>query len=161
MNRVYNFSAGPAVLPEEVLREAADEMLDYKGTGMSVMEMSHRSKAYDEIIKDAEKDIRDLMNIPDNYKVLFLQGGASQQFAAVPMNLMKNKKAAYIVTGQWTKPSHTFRIVQTLTFLKMQTMYISVKTTQSTEQSSKLFQIQRVKSSFQTFLHASFQNLLM
>ena len=93
--RVYNFSAGPAVLPEEVLKEAADEMLDYKGTGMSVMEMSHRSKAYDEIIKTAEQDIRDLMNIPDNYKVLFLQGGASQQFAAVPMNLMKNKKAAY------------------------------------------------------------------
>ena len=106
MGRVYNFSAGPAVLPEEVLKEAADEMLDYKGTGMSVMEMSHRSKAYDEIIKDAEKDIRDLMNIPDNYKVLFLQGGASQQFAAVPMNLMKNKKAAYIVTGQWAKKAY-------------------------------------------------------
>ena len=103
MSRVYNFSAGPAVLPEEVLKEAAEEMLDYKGTGMSVMEMSHRSKTYDEIIKDAEKDIRDLMNIPDNYKVLFLQGGASQQFAAVPMNLMKNKKAAYIITGQWAK----------------------------------------------------------
>ena len=77
MARVYNFSAGPAVLPEEVLREAAEEMLDYKGSGMSVMEMSHRSKVYDEIIKDAEKDLRDLMNIPDNYKVLFLQGGAS------------------------------------------------------------------------------------
>lgn len=103
MSRVYNFSAGPAVLPEEVLKEAAEEMLDYKGTGMSVMEMSHRSKAYDEIIKDAENDIRELMNIPDNYKVLFLQGGASQQFAAVPMNLMKNKKAAYIITGQWAK----------------------------------------------------------
>ena len=103
MGRVYNFSAGPAVLPEEVLKEAADEMLDYKGTGMSVMEMSHRSKAFDNIIKDAEKDIRELMNIPDNYKVMFLQGGASQQFAAVPMNLMKNKKAAYIVTGQWAK----------------------------------------------------------
>ena len=106
MGRVYNFSAGPAVLPEEVLKEAADEMLDYKGTGMSVMEMSHRSKAYDEIIKEAEKDIRDLMNIPDNYKVLFLQGGASQQFAAVPMNLMKNKKAAYIITGQWAKKAY-------------------------------------------------------
>ncbi len=103
MGRVYNFSAGPAVLPEEVLKEAADEMMDYKGSGMSGMEMSHRSKVYDEIIKEAEKDIRDLMNIPDNYKVLFLQGGASQQFAAVPMNLMKNKKAAYIVTGQWAK----------------------------------------------------------
>ena len=106
MARVYNFSAGPAVLPEEVLREAAEEMMDYKGTGMSVMEMSHRSKAYDKIIKDAEQDIRDLMNIPDNYKVLFLQGGASQQFAAVPMNLMKNKKAAYIITGQWAKKAY-------------------------------------------------------
>ena len=103
MSRVYNFSAGPAVLPEEVLQEAADEMLDYKGSGMSVMEMSHRSKVYDTIIKEAEADLRDLMAIPDNYKVLFLQGGASQQFAMIPMNLMKNKKAAYIITGQWAK----------------------------------------------------------
>ena len=94
MGRVYNFSAGPAVLPEEVLKEAAEEMLDYKGTGMSVMEMSHRSKAYDEIIKEAEKDLRDLMNIPDNYKVIFMQGGATLQFAMVPLNLMnKNHKA--------------------------------------------------------------------
>ena len=106
MSRVYNFSAGPAVLPEEVLKEAADEMSDYKGSGMSVMEMSHRSKVYDDIIKEAEKDIRDLMNIPDNYKVLFLQGGASQQFAMIPMNLMKNKKAAYIITGQWAKKAY-------------------------------------------------------
>ena len=103
MGRVYNFSAGPAVLPEEVLQEAADEMLDYQGSGMSVMEMSHRSKVYDAIIKEAEADLRELMNIPDNYKVLFLQGGASQQFAMIPMNLMKNKKADYIVTGQWAK----------------------------------------------------------
>ena len=103
MSRVYNFSAGPAVLPEEVLREAAEEMMDYKGCGMSVMEMSHRSKVFDEIIKEAEADLRELLNIPDNYKVLFLQGGASQQFAAVPMNLMKNKKAGYIITGQWAK----------------------------------------------------------
>ncbi len=103
MGRVYNFSAGPAVLPEEVLKEAAAEMLDYNGTGMSVMEMSHRSKAYQAIIDEAEKDLRELMNIPDNYKVLFLQGGASQQFAMIPMNLMKNKKAGYIVTGQWAK----------------------------------------------------------
>lgn len=103
MARVYNFSAGPAVLPEEVLQEAADEMLDYRGSGQSVMEMSHRSKVYDTIIKEAEADLRELMNIPDNYKVLFLQGGASQQFAAVPMNLMKNRKAAYIITGQWAK----------------------------------------------------------
>ena len=103
MARVYNFSAGPAVLPESVLKEAAEEMLDYKGSGMSVMEMSHRSKWFDDIIKDAEKDLRELMNIPDNYKVLFLQGGASLQFAAIPMNLMKNKVADYIVTGQWAK----------------------------------------------------------
>ena len=106
MSRVYNFSAGPAVLPEEVLQEAAAEMMDYRGCGMSVMEMSHRSKVYDNIIKEAEQDLRDLMNIPDNYKVLFLQGGASQQFAAVPMNLMKNKKAGYIVTGQWAKKAY-------------------------------------------------------
>jgi phosphoserine aminotransferase len=106
VSRVYNFSAGPAVLPEEVLKEAADEMLDYQGSGMSVMEMSHRSKTYDHIIKEAEKDLRELMNIPDNYKVLFLQGGASQQFAMIPMNLMKNRKAAYIVTGQWAKKAY-------------------------------------------------------
>ena len=103
MSRVYNFSAGPAVLPEEVLKEAAAEMLDYKGTGMSVMEMSHRSKAFEEIITTAEQDLRDLMGIPDNYKVLFLQGGASQQFAMIPMNLMKNRVADYIITGQWAK----------------------------------------------------------
>jgi len=101
--RVYNFSAGPAVLPEEVLKEAAAEMLDYKGTGMSVMEMSHRSKAYQAIIDEAEADLRELMSIPDNYKVLFLQGGASQQFAMIPMNLMKNGVADYIITGQWAK----------------------------------------------------------
>lgn len=106
MSRVYNFSAGPAVLPEEVLKEAAEEMMDYRGCGMSVMEMSHRSKMFDTIIKEAETDLRELMNIPDNYKVLFLQGGASQQFAAVPMNLMKNKKAGYIVTGQWAKKAY-------------------------------------------------------
>ncbi len=103
MNRVYNFSAGPAVLPEEVLKEAAEEMLDYNGSGMSVMEMSHRSKVFDEIIQTAEADLRDLLKIPDNYKVLFLQGGASQQFAMIPMNLMKNRVADYIVTGQWAK----------------------------------------------------------
>ena len=103
MARIYNFSAGPAVLPEEVLKEAAAEMLDYKGTGMGVMEMSHRSKAYQAIIDEAEQDLRDLMNIPDNYKVLFLQGGASQQFAMIPMNLMKNRVADYVITGQWAK----------------------------------------------------------
>ena len=106
MARIYNFSEGPAVLPEEVLKEAAAEMLDYNGTGMSVMEMSHRSKAYDTIIKEAEQDLRDLLNIPDNYKVLFVQGGASLVFASVPMNLMKNKKAGYIITGQWAKKAY-------------------------------------------------------
>ena len=106
MSRVYNFSAGLAVLPEEVLKEAAAEMLDYKGCGMSVMEMSHRSQVFDDIIKEAEQDLRDLMHIPDNYKVLFLQGGASQQFAMIPMNLMKNKVADYIVTGQWAKKAY-------------------------------------------------------
>ena len=103
MARVYNFSAGPAVLPEEVLSSAAAEMLDYQGTGMSVMEMSHRSAAFKGIIETAEQDIRDLMNIPDNYRVLFLQGGATQQFAAIPMNLMQNKVADYIVSGNWSK----------------------------------------------------------
>ncbi len=106
MARVYNFSAGPAVLPEEVLLEAAAEMLDYQGTGMSVMEMSHRSKAYQKIIDDAEADLRELMNIPDNYKVLFLQGGAHLQFSMIPMNLMKNKVADYIITGQWAKKAY-------------------------------------------------------
>jgi len=106
MSRIYNFSAGPAVLPEEVLKAAAAEMLDYKGTGMSVMEMSHRSKAFEEIIQTAEADLRDLMNIPDNYKVLFLQGGASQQFAMIPMNLMKKGVADFIVTGQWAKKAY-------------------------------------------------------
>ena len=106
MSRVYNFSAGPAVLPEEVLNEAAAEMLDYRGTGMSVMEMSHRSKSYETIIEDAESDLRDLLHIPENYKVLFLQGGGSTQFAMVPMNLMKNRVADYIITGQWATKAH-------------------------------------------------------
>lgn len=106
MARVFNFSAGPSVLPEVVLKEAAEEMLDYRGTGMSVMEMSHRSKAFDTIIKEAEQDLRDILEIPDNYKVLFLQGGASQQFAAIPMNLMKNGVADYIITGQWAKKAY-------------------------------------------------------
>ncbi|MEY8339091.1 3-phosphoserine/phosphohydroxythreonine transaminase [Lachnospiraceae bacterium 62-35] len=106
MSRIYNFSAGPANLPEEVLREAAEEMLDYKGTGMSVMEMSHRSKAYEEIHNEALADIRELMNIPENYKVMFLQGGAWTQFAMIPMNLMKNRVADYIITGQWAKKAY-------------------------------------------------------
>ena len=103
MERVYNFSAGPAVLPEEVLKECQEEMMNYGGTGMSVMEMSHRAKAFESIINTAEADLRELINIPDNYKVLFLQGGASLQFAMIPMNLMKNKVADYIITGQWAK----------------------------------------------------------
>lgn len=107
MSRVYNFSAGPACLPEEVLKEAQEDLMDYKGKGMSVMEMSHRSKMFDDIIKTAEKDIRDLMGIPDNYKVLFLQGGAYQQFAAIPMNMMnKHHKAGYILTGQWATKAY-------------------------------------------------------
>ncbi len=102
MKRVYNFSAGPSTLPEAVLQKAADEMLDYQGSGQSVMEMSHRSKEFDSIIKSAESLMREVMNIPDNYKVLFLQGGASSQFAMVPLNLMtKNGKADYVLTGQW------------------------------------------------------------
>lgn len=103
MERIYNFSAGPAMLPVEVLKEAAEEMLNYKNTGMSVMEMSHRSKDYEMIIDEAEENLRKLMNIPNNYKVLFLQGGGSQQFAMIPMNLMKNKEADYILTGVWAK----------------------------------------------------------
>lgn len=106
MARVYNFSAGPAVLPESVLQEAAAEMLDYRGSGMSVMEMSHRSSTYQAIIDEAEKDLRELMGVPDNYKVLFMQGGASQQFAMVPMNLMQNRVADYIITGMWAKKAH-------------------------------------------------------
>lgn len=106
MSRVYNFSAGPAVLPEEALKEAQEEMLDYRGCGMSVMEMSHRSKVFQNIIDEAEADLRDLMGIPSNYKVLFLQGGASLQFSMIPMNLMKNGVADYIVTGQWAKKAY-------------------------------------------------------
>lgn len=107
MGRVYNFSAGPSILPESVLKIAAEEMMDYRGCGQSVMEMSHRSKVYDDIIKEAEALLREVMNIPDNYKVLFLQGGASSQFAMVPMNLMnRNKKADYVITGQWAKKAY-------------------------------------------------------
>ncbi|MEG1551071.1 MAG: 3-phosphoserine/phosphohydroxythreonine transaminase [Oscillospiraceae bacterium] len=107
MSRVFNFSAGPSMLPEEVLKKAADEMLDYEGSGQSVMEMSHRSKVYDGIIKGAEALLRELMNIPDNYKVLFLQGGASTQFAAIPLNFMnKSGKADYVITGQWANKAY-------------------------------------------------------
>ena len=159
MSRVYNFSAGPAVLPEEVLKEAADEMLDYQGSGMSVMEMSHRSKVYDNIIKEAEQDLRDLLNIPDNYKVLFLQGGASQFFAEVPMNLMKNRKAGYILTGQWAKKAFQEAKIygeavelassadETFSYIfrsqMIWIMYTSVKTIQFMEQNTKNFQTQK------------------
>ncbi len=107
MKRIYNFSAGPAVLPEEVLREAAEEMLDYQGCGMSVMEMSHRSKMFETILAEAEQDLRDLLSIPNNYKVLFLQGGAHLQFAMLPLNLMKHGAADYIITGHWAKRAYT------------------------------------------------------
>jgi phosphoserine aminotransferase len=103
MARVWNFSAGPAALPTEVLEQARDEMLDWHGTGMSVMEMSHRGKAYDSIIKGAEADVRELMGIPSNYKVLFLQGGATQLFSQIPMNLADGRSADYLVTGSWSK----------------------------------------------------------
>ena len=107
MKRVYNFSAGPSILPESVLRRAADEMLDYQGSGQSVMEMSHRSKVYEGIINSAESLLREVMGVPDNYKVLFLQGGASSQFAMVPMNLMtKSGKADYVITGQWATKAY-------------------------------------------------------
>ncbi len=106
MSRVYNFSAGPSMLPLSVLKTAAEEMTDYRGSGMSVMEMSHRSSQYESIIKEAESDLRSLMGIPDNYKVIFMQGGATGQFAAVPLNLMKSGKADYIVSGQFSKKSY-------------------------------------------------------
>ena len=108
MSRVYNFSAGPSMLPEAVLKRAASEMLDYNGSGQSVMEMSHRSKVFEEIINGCESLLREILNIPDNYKVLFLQGGASSQFAMIPMNLMKkHHKADFVITGQWAKKAYS------------------------------------------------------
>ena len=106
MSKVYTFSAGPATLPEEVLKEAQMELLEYGDSGMSVMEMSHRSGSFKKIIDEAEADFRELAGIPEHYKVLFLQGGASLQFAMIPMNLMKNRVADYIVTGQWAKKAY-------------------------------------------------------
>ncbi|MGI6259030.1 MAG: 3-phosphoserine/phosphohydroxythreonine transaminase [Anaerolineaceae bacterium] len=105
-DRIYNFSAGPSMLPEPVLEEVRDEMLNYRGSGMCVMEMSHRSKVFQTIADEAEADLRELMNIPDNYKVLFIQGGATLQFAAIPLNLMKNGVADYIVTGNWSNKAY-------------------------------------------------------
>ena len=101
--RTYNFSAGPAMMPEPVLEEIRDEMMNYRGSGMCVMEMSHRSKVFQQIVDEAVQDLRDLMHIPDNYRILFMQGGATLQFAAIPLNLMKNGKAVYIETGAWSK----------------------------------------------------------
>ena len=144
MSRVYNFSAGPAVLPEEVLNEAAAEMLDYRGTGMSVMEMSHRSKSYETIIEDAESDLRDLLHIPENYKVLFLQGGGSTQFAMVPMtqrHLFTERQMPLLPV--LTRLSAIFRIAPICLYLKMQIMCTSVKIIQFTEPSSGLSRIQR------------------
>ena len=106
-NRVYNFSAGPSVLPVEVLEKVQKDLLNYNGSGQSVMEMSHRSKEYIKIIEDAEADLRELMNIPDNYKVMFLQGGGTLQFAMVPLNLLRNsRKADYVITGTWAKKAY-------------------------------------------------------
>lgn len=182
MSRVYNFSAGPAVLPEEVLQEAADEMLDYRGCGMSVMEMSHRSGTYQKIIDEAEADLRQLMGIPDNYKVLFLQGGASQQFAMIPMNLMKNRVADYIITGQWAKKAwkeasiygkanavassedQTFSYIPDCSDLpidRTRIMYIFVKITPFTEPNSKRFRIQRENPLLRMFPPASYPSRLM
>ena len=123
MKRVYNFSAGPSILPQAVLEKAAAEMLDYQGSGQSVMEMSHRSEEFDAIIKSAQSLLREVMNIPDNYKVLFLQGGASSQFSMIPMNLMtKNGKADFVITGQWAtkaqKRSRSVRRSQCGSFLE-------------------------------------------
>lgn len=182
MSRVYNFSAGPAVLPEEVLKEAQEEMLDYRGCGMSVMEMSHRSKVFQNIIDEAEADLRDLMGIPSNYKVLFLQGGASLQFSMIPMNLMKNGVADYIVTGQWAKKAYaeaqkygkankiassedkTFSYIpdcSDLPISRMPIMFISVKTTPFTEPNTKNCRIPRAKPWWQMSPPVSSPNLLM
>ena len=165
MSRVYNFSAGPAVLPEEVLRTAAAEMLDYHGCGMSVMEMSHRSKDFQAIIDTAEADFRELLGVPENYKVLFLQGGGNTQFAMVPMNLMRHGVADYIVTGQWAKKAakeaemygkvnvvassadKTFRTSPSMT---TRIMYTSARTTRSTEPRSVSFRTRRARTSYPT-----------
>ena len=159
MSRVYNFSAGPSMLPEEVLKKAQTEMLEYGTSGMSVMEMSHRSKDYQDIIDSAEALVRELMHVPDNYKVLFLQGGGSTQFAMIPLNLAsKNKKADYVITGQWAKKAaaeaeryitelhllpiklfHTYQSLINQNFQAMQITSISATTTQFTEQDIQNF----------------------
>ena len=153
MSRVYNFSAGPAVLPEAVLQSAAAEMLDYQGSGMSVMEMSHRSPVYEEIITDAEKLLRQLMNIPDNYKVLFLQGGASTQFAAVPYNLLTgSKKADYILSGQFSTKAY-----------KEAQKYGDVKAVASSKDANFTFVPKTQRSDFRAdadYVHICFNNTI-
>ena len=153
MNRVFNFSAGPSMLPMEVLEEAQRDLIDYKGCGMSVMEMSHRSKEYDDIITEAQALLRKLMNIPDNYKVLFLQGGASTAFAAVPFNLMnKNKKADYIVTGQFSKKA-----------AKEAMKYGDVKIVASSEDKNNTYIPQLTKADFRPdadYVHICFNNTI-
>ena len=144
MSRVYNFSAGPSMLPEEVLKKAQTEMLEYGTSGMSVMEMSHRSKDYQDIIDSAEALVRELMHVPDNYKVLFLQGGGSTQFAMIPLNLAsKNKKADYVITGQWAKKAaaeaERYQSLINQHFQAMQITSISATTTQFTEQDIQNF----------------------
>ena len=143
MSRVYNFSAGPAVLPEEVLQEAADEMLDYRGCGMSVMEMSHRSKVFDDIIKDAEKDLRELMNIPDNYKVLFLQGGAQDSGQRRRIRKHRCTERQLSLHPLQIRHSLIFRIVPIWIFRMIWITFISVRTTPFTEPNTRSFQTQR------------------
>ena len=173
MSRVYNFSAGPAVLPEEVLKEAAAEMLDYNGTGMSVMEMSHRSKAFEEIIQTAEQDIRDLLKIPDNYKVLFLQGGAHQQFAAVPFTSSlasgqrkHGRKQSFTEPQMPSHPAKTrhsaiFRTAPIFRSTRMLTMSTSARTIRFTEQNSTHSRIQKEKHLSLMSPHVSSQNRWM
>ena len=170
MKRVYNFSAGPAVLPEEVLNEAAKEMLDYRGTGMSVMEMSHRSKVFEDILNEAEQDIRDLLHIPAHYKVLFLQGGAHLQFAMIPMNSPRDsgrkkpgKRRRF--TGRpikllplRTKPFPISRTVRIWISAPMQTMYTSARTIPSTGPSSTPFPIPKESFLCPMYLPAFSQN---
>ena len=157
MSRVYNFSAGPAVLPEEVLKEAADEMLDYQGSGQSVMEMSHRSKVYDNIIKEAEKDLRDLLNIPDNYKVISLQDSGLRKH----LQKLRYMERLLSLLHQQTRHFHIFQTAQILIFQRILIMYISVRTTQFTEQSIRHYLTLRVIFLYQMFHHASYQNLWM
>ena len=181
-DRVYNFSAGPSILPVEVLESVRDNLLNYEGSGMCVMEMSHRSKVFQQIIDEAEQDLRDLMNIPDNYKVMFIQGGATLQFAMLPMNLMKNGVADYIVTGNWSKKAYneakkyarstllqpariaitaTSPIVPIFPSVRMRIMFTSAKTRRFTEPHTRLFPTPRARFLFPTRAQCSFQSPAM